>query len=481
MKTICAIFCVPLLLASLAGPAHGVMSDSAPRAMGLGQAYTAMARGAEAVFWNPANLGLSGSPRYAWPLLSVGTAVATENNSFSVSTYNDHFTEDNAKESPRGTLHYISQGDKEDLLDDVPGEGLRMDVELEPIVALALPVNNAIVFPMPHGLQSSIALGFTAGFEGEIPKDMVELFLFGNEFAADRVADGKPASYDISEWDGSAWAIGSLNWSLARTWMPHRLAPYLQEFSVGGTLKLMGGAYGEIVESGGEGVTSRFNGALIDAYAVTQSARGRGLGIDLGVAGVTMDGKTTVSLSVLNFLDIFSWSVDSRQDSVFITARDLYVTRFTDPDERKIENVLDNPDLDGDGDVDFHKHISNRSFSRSLPAVLRVGMAHELRPRLTVAGAYDQAFTNGFGISTTPRLALGGEYRLVEWFPFRAGLSAGGRYGVSSSVGWAFGPFPLSRMSLCLLDMAFVARGGVLPGLAKGTAVSAKLFELSLL
>jgi hypothetical protein len=57
---------------------------------------------------------------------------------------------------------------------------------------------------------------------------------------------------------------------MAKPWMPTSLEPYLREFAVGGTLKIMGGAYGEIMESGGEGVVSRFDGAVVDAYAVAQ-------------------------------------------------------------------------------------------------------------------------------------------------------------------------------------------------------------------
>ena len=98
----------------------GVMRDTDPRAMALGQAYTALARGPEAVFWNPANLALSGSPNFQWTLAGAGFAIITENNSFSVSTYNDNFTESNGNVSPtRGTKYFISDEDKDDILSDI--------------------------------------------------------------------------------------------------------------------------------------------------------------------------------------------------------------------------------------------------------------------------------------------------------------------------------------------------------------------------
>ena len=157
------------------------------------------------------------------------------------------------------------------------------------------------------------------------------------------------------------------------------------------------------------------------------------------------------------------------------------MTRFTDPERRNIEDILDNEDVDGDGDVDFHKKIGEESFSRSLPALLRVGVAHELTDRLTVAGNYDQAFTEGFGLRTTPRLSAGAEYRLVNWFPTRFGLSVGGRRGASTAIGFAFGPFELPHLQISLLDLALVTRGGFFPGIAKGTAISVQFFRLSLI
>ncbi|MEW6754390.1 MAG: DUF5723 family protein [Candidatus Latescibacterota bacterium] len=475
----CALWSA-LLLVALAGRAAAVLSDSDPRAVGMAQAYTALARGPESVFWNPANLALSDGRPFSWHVLGGGVSAVVQNNSFSVKTYNDHFTRANSSTSPRGSRYYISSQDKEELLADVPEEGLRLDTQVEPMLALGLPVNGGVAFPLPGGLRSAVALGLTTGVQGQVPRDIVELFLFGNQFADERVAAGRPAGYDIADWDGSAWALASFNWAVARAWMPRVLVPYLGEFTVGATLKVMGGAYGEILESGGEGLVSRISGVTVDAWAVSRSAGGVGAGLDLGVAGRTRDGKTTLSLGLLNLVDHLSWSIAARQDSLFLDAHDLRVVDVMDPDVENVEDVLDNEDVDGDGDVDFRKKIGEEAFSRSLPAVLRLGVARVVQPRLTMAAGYDQAFTSGFGLSTTPRLSTGLEYRLVRWFPLRLGISAGGGRGTSSAVGFALGPFRLGRAELRILDTAMVSRGGLLPGVAKGTAISAHLVRLDL-
>lgn len=458
MKTPSSAIMAVVLVAGLSTSSHGI-NDLSPRAMALGQAYTALARGPEAVFWNPANLGLKSSPRVKWELLNAGLTLVAENNSFSVQTYNDHFTDSD---------HFIRDEVKDDLLGDIPSEGLKFSLDVEPMLAAVIPINGGVAFPMAWGMSSAIALGLAVGTEGEVPKDMFELMMFGNEF--DR-------QYDISDWDGSGWAIGSVNWAMAKPWIPWALMGYLDEFSVGGTLKFMGGGYAEANRSGGAGLTAQIHRTDIEAYVVTQFGGGMGVGLDLGVAGVAKDKKTTFSIGLLNLLDTMSWSIEARQDSGFAKASNLRVTSMLDVDN--IEDVLDNDDVDGDGDIDFYKKLGEESFSRSLPAMLRIGVAHQPIPRLTVVGNYDQAFTSGFGITADPRLSAGVEYRLVDWFPTRAGITVGGRSS-GSSLGFAIGPFNLSHAQVQLLDTALVTRGGVMPGSSKGTALSVMFFRFNL-
>jgi len=448
------------------------IGDGSPRAMGLAGSYTALARGPEAVQWNPANLGLRSSPSFKWELFNIGINASAENNAFSVQTYNDNFTDAD---------HFIGESEKRDLLSDVPNDGLRFNVGLEPFVAVGIPVNGGVAFSLPKKIQSAITSTLSVGLEGELPKDMFELMVFGNQFEADRISDGLNGNYDISEWDGSGWILGGFNWAFARPVnirTNETLKPYLRELSLGATVKVLGGVYGEVLRSGGNGFVSRVAGTDLESYVIAQSGTGFGVGLDLGVAAVLKDGKTTVSVSLLDFLDSYNWSIDAAQDCVFVTATDLRVTSLLDVE--KAEDVFDNPDVDGDGDTDFNKEISAKSFSRSLPARLRIGVSHRPMERLTVVGNYDQAFTTGFGLETTPRVSLGAEYRLVPWLPARIGLAVGGRSS-SSAIGFAFGPFSVFHMQLQLLDTAVVTRGGVLPGAGKGIGISVMLFRFNLI
>ena len=466
-----------IIIGGCTGRAFAVPGDVNPRTMGLGQAYTALARGPESAFWNPANLALSGSSDVHWDLFRVGISLVAENNSFAWTTYMDNFTENNKNVSPNGTPYYISPEDKIDLLGDIPAEGLKINVDIDPSVALGIPINGGVAFSIGE-IRSAVSIGLNAGVEAELSRDMFDLFLSGNEF---------DKNYAISDWDGSGWALGTINFSAARAFMPMQLKPYLSEFTAGGTFKISLGSYGEVMESGGTGLTSELSGFALDSYLVTRSAGfsgslnkpkpglgGLGFGLDFGVAAVTKDRKATISLGFLNLLDTFSWSMDARQDSLFVGASDLRITRFVD---EEISDVLDNEDLDGVGETDFYKQISDEAFSRSLPAMMRLGVSYQVIPKLMVVGNYDQAFSSGFGVSSSPRLAGGVEYRLVDWFPTRIGLSLGGRSN-GASVGFAFGPFLMPSMRFILLDFALFTRGGFVPGVAKGTALSLQLVRI---
>ncbi len=72
-----------LLFSISAGPSFGQLTS---RALGMGLAYTAVARGAHAPDWNPANLGLPNSPSFSLSFFSIGVGVM--NKAFYIDTYN---------------------------------------------------------------------------------------------------------------------------------------------------------------------------------------------------------------------------------------------------------------------------------------------------------------------------------------------------------------------------------------------------------
>lgn len=452
--------------------------DTQPRPMGMAGTYTAMARGVESLYWNPANLALADSPKFSLPL-TVGFSYMLENNSWSVVDYND-FNGD-----------FIDEDMKDDLLSNLDSDGLQFNTDL----GVFLPLISGATFPMPWGLSSAMAFNIRLGVEGQVPGDMIEFLLRGNQFERNRLVDGRDPSYDIAEWDGETWALGVFSWGLAKPWMPSAVEPYASQFTVGTTIKLMSGFLGEIIDSDG-GFLTRVGGTQLEASGVARSGVGIGFGLDFGVAGVSKDGRTTAGLSVVNLLDVMNWSIKTQQDSVFVIGNSISATSFIGKDG--LEEIFDNPrevTINGqidtlfradvsdsatweDGDPVFRKEQEIDSFGKSLPAMIRLGVSHKPMPRLTVAANFDQAFTSGFGISNTPRISLGGEYRLVDWFPLRFGLSGGGRAGQSSALGFAFGPFTYKRFRVVLMETAAVNRGGFFPGVAQGFGYSINFLRM---
>ncbi|MEE3233886.1 MAG: DUF5723 family protein [Candidatus Latescibacterota bacterium] len=439
--------------------------DMQPAAASMAQAYGAMARGAESIYWNPANLALKGGPNVSIRSL-FDFSFSLENNSISIEDYNKY----------NGT--FIDVEDKEAILADIGPGGLRFNTD----VGIGVPIIGGFSFPLPGNFKGAFAVDLQVGGEGAIPRDMIDFLLYGNQFGYEREAVGKAPGYDIAKWDGDVSALAVLSFALAKQWMPSLLQPYLSQFAVGGTFKVIGGGIGEVLRSNG-GIETKVNGTNVDAYGITRMGGGQGFGLDLGVTGVSADGRATVSLAFMNLLDTMTWDAEfdvgdftfeSRTDSFYVEADRLRALSFAG--QNSFGEIFDNP-LDENGDTVFREKTGTSAFSTNLPAMLRLGGTYDVFHNLRVNGQYDQAFSSGFGISSTPRVALGAEYSIVKWFPMRVGLSAGGRVGNSSAFGLGIGPFSLGSMKLRLLEFATVNRGGFLPAGTQGMAISLGLFR----
>src|SRR5215208_7213297 len=111
------------LLSSGARPAAAQI-NATPRSLGMGGAYVAVARGAEALFQNPANLALRDTPRWSLflPQVTVGGTVV----GYDVADLGDL-----AKGSD------LTQARRDELLAQVPAGGTegQLDVRL-PVFAL---------------------------------------------------------------------------------------------------------------------------------------------------------------------------------------------------------------------------------------------------------------------------------------------------------------------------------------------------------
>jgi hypothetical protein len=375
------------------------------RSLGMGSAYSAIARGVEAPSWNPANLGLSGRRKYNFNLFSLGFGLG-----------NDSF---NKKQYDLYNGAYLTSQDKQDILNAIPNEGMGFEVSSE-VQALGLSV----------GSFAFTASGLVAS-DMRLSKDIVDLALNGND--VDR-------TYDIGATDGEGWGVSSFALSFG---MPLTIAPF-KEFSVGLSAKYLHGlAYGKVVEASSEVITN-IDGLHADGQVIIdRSFGGSGFGLDLGVAANVTD-HISIGASMANLIGKVNWTKDTKRFTYNFRADSISVQKLSDMD-------LDSAVVDTDEEVDIDP------FSSSLPRHLRFGLARTGK-RLSVGFDYLQGFGKGAGAGTKPLFSLGTELRLIPFLPLRTGVQLGGKSGFSTAAGFAL------DFSIFSWDFAVLSKGGMFGG-----------------
>lgn len=383
------------------------------RSVAMGGAYLAIARGVEAPRWNPANLGLSGERNFNLNLISFG--VGFHNNSFSKKQYDLY----------NGS--YLTEQDKQDILSTIPAQGLRVDFDTE-VQAMGL----------SFGQFAFTVTGF-ASSDFTLSKDLVDLFLNGNEL--DRV-------YSINSTAGEGWGMSSFGLSAG---FPVAISvPFVSEFSVGGTFKyLRSFGYGKVREANTSFVTG-IDGLIGSGRVEIDYAKGgSGVGVDLGAAAVVMH-DWHVGLTVRNILNYINWNSEPERFIYAFEIDSLNVKRVEDSD---IDSVF----------VDSDETVAIDPFTTSLPQELRIGVARNMGSILFAVDVV-QGLKRSAGVSTTPKLAVGSEWRPVRFLPLRAGFSMGGKNVYSFSAGFGF------DASVFALDFAVRSRDGFVSGKGIGAA-----------
>ena len=145
-----------LVLAGLLVPAllAAQLPDPSTRALGMGDAYTSLARGYEAVFWNPSLLAAVGRPGFTIGLPHVNVEVGS--NTYGFSDFRKYANS------------FLTTSDKQGLLDKITGSTLTI---------------RTLVGAAPFGLSIgpfALMVGASGEVDGSVGKDAVRLALFGN-------------------------------------------------------------------------------------------------------------------------------------------------------------------------------------------------------------------------------------------------------------------------------------------------------------
>ncbi len=396
-----------LALAGLLAPAvlSAQLPDPSPRALALGGAYTSLARGYEAVAWNPAMLSATGRPGFTIGLPHLNLELGSNTYSWKdFRTYANHF---------------LSDADKQYLLGQI---GLDDSV---------LTVRN-ITGITPIGLSIG-SFAFAAGTAGDVDlslgRDAVELALYGN---AGRTGVGEFFTARGSR--GRGWAATTLAGSFS-----HAFRIPAGRLSVGVTYKKI---YGHGLARANE-TSSSFG--INPSFAVTaaghaiytnyqtgydpqglgdilsgQGTPGTGYGVDIG--GVLQLGGRAMTLSavLVNAAGSMTWDPSrfayeratfqvsqnangNVQDTLIRTTLQTETQIAADPIARAYRDSI----------------LANSGFAK----VLRVGVA--LRSgALSLSAGGQLRLKEGLDRQAAQQVSGGAEYRLLGLVPIRVGAAS---------------------------------------------------------
>jgi hypothetical protein len=380
------------------------------RSIAMAGSYTAIARGYEAIGFNPANIGLSDRPNRQVQLFALGSTL--NNNSFSMGDYEKY------------NGNYLSESDKRDILSMIPSDGLEF-------------VGNASASALSFAYG---ALAFSSTFEaagrGAITKDVIDLAFYGNRI-------GETVTVDDSE--AEALAHVDLNIAYGR-----KIKSYdWGEIAAGVNLKYIHGLGYANIGSSRASATTGVDGIDADGSVVIRSATGgSGFGLDIGAAALCRD-TWVFSAGIRNLISSVEWSRNTRE-----TEYTLDVVSFTAETADEDSTVVSD---------EIERSIG--SFSESLGPQANLG-ASRVVGKFLLASDLKLGLADKAGVSTAPEISAGAEFHQFRFLPLRAGVSAGGIRGISLALGCGL------SISSFHMDLAWASTGTLLPSFGKGISIA---------
>ena len=377
--------------------AHAQLPSASARALGMGENYTAAARGYSAIAWNPALLASMDAPRRSLSLVPVrGVAGLSPISLNDLSNWQG--------ESVPGSV-------REQWLRAIESSGGQEGSAGGDATYIAAQFGR-------FGFQASTTLRAI----GDLTPGAAELLFFGN---AGRTGDARPLEVGGSEIRGHAASTLALSYALP---LPGRV---LRDAAIGVTAKYTIGHM--LLLGDGTGSTTVDGAAINLSFPIvgTQDGQlkaraGRGIGFDLGFAKRT--GNLTAGATLQNVINTFEWDVSQLEYRESLAAFDQQTSSAGFFDLRSYEGAPDR----------LRDAVRDARFAR----VLATGVSWQAKPRWTVSS--DLRVRLGHTTLAEPssyHVGAGGEYRLHE----RVFLRAGGAliehgYQLAGGVGAKLGP-----------------------------------------
>ncbi len=373
------------LLASSVSPAAAQLAPPSARSSALAGSFMARARGYEAAFWNPANLGLPEGP--AWSVGLPAASAFLDNNSLSYGQIADLYGE------------FIDDATKSQLLADVRRDDPDRMFELDFDVG-----GHVLGFSLG---RFAVALGVVGAGSLALSPDALELLLFGNVGE-----DGTGRDFRLDGSQAQAWSLSGASISYAQPFTIPALEWLGMRFSVGGTVRY-GLAHGLAhLADRGSLLTSDPISLDIEAEVLNSTSvdAGRLWAVDLGAA---MDWNSlVVGLSLHNALANVTWNEDDFEVTEYSFVADFDSTTLAD-------TTLAFAELDAESQERVLAFLEQAD----VPKRLRLGGLYRVSSLLSLSGDYTARIGGNLRAGWERSFAVGAELRPVGSLPLRAGLA----------------------------------------------------------
>ena len=368
------------------------IANTSPAATALGGAYTASARGFDAIAWNPAGLAMPGTGGFSLSLLlNVGGTGGS-----------GPIGAKDLKPFSGDSIPYATRVAWLGRIRAAGGQNFGGGVDLS-----LISMNIANV-----GLSYSVA----ARASGNLPGDAAELLLFGNYGFANSV---RPYTLQGARFDVSA--IGTAAVSVGKELNVRFGSASDQHFAIGLTAKYhLGHVLGVVVDGGSLVSSSPAVDVNVKMRAIVSDTgnskgglpmAGNGFGVDAGVAW--QGGPLKIGLAVRDIVNTFKWTPDEMYTR--------YTTlRYANGVQSQIDGVWQKVSALGAGARDSVTQALNPLVIN--PSVA-VGLAYDLPLRFTVSGEYQQRFGDGIALAAKTRYSAGLQWKGIPFLPIRAGYS----------------------------------------------------------
>jgi hypothetical protein len=439
----------------IANTSHAGNDLFSGRTVGMARTFTASSRGLDAIGLNPANLALddrgSSVTFEIAPFFGVGVLAGSDFLNYKV--YQDDFTgvdslDANGKPTGVRVGKVLSQSDKDEILGLFPGGISHTQTNLA-VTWFGITAQSATFGGIGFSVSDQVAMNL------DMPEGYLKMVL--------EVFPSTGAVYSLDNTSIKASWLRDYNLSYAHMlpvdlkWLKNvavgvgvkyvqgfgytgtdhytgsiQIVPTVNKLDDGTTLVTPGPLTGNIhflqYQSNANFVSIdtgnvNFNGSNVSDFL--SKPAGTGLGLDFGVSAEVFQALR-VGVSVTDIGKV-TWNENTK---VIVENSSFSISDYQQEDS--VKNAFKGQTRD------------TTSFKTSLPTALHIGGAFQVDKaafvsyfpgQLLVAADYNVGFNNEPGNTTTPRYSLGMEYRPVEAFPIRTGISIGGREGFYWSVG----------------------------------------------